>query len=110
MRLIDADALMDAFRRYMAEKFDREKCVSEENCKTCESGCLWRKIVNNAPTVYDEPVNHGRWINEVELRPELYGWVPLNSVVCSICNKSNSRETDYCPNCGAKMDKEDSDG
>lgn len=51
MRLIDADALMDAFRSYMAEKFDRERCVSEENCKTCERGCLWRKIVNNAPTV-----------------------------------------------------------
>lgn len=50
-RLIDADALMDAFRGYMVEYYDREKCVSEENCKTCESSCLWRKIVSVAPTV-----------------------------------------------------------
>lgn len=50
---------------------------------------------------------YGRWIDEVELRPELYGWVPLNSVVCSLCNKSNGRETLFCPNCGAKMDLEE---
>lgn len=50
-RLIDANALMDAFRSYMVERYDREKCVSEENCKTCEKSCLWRKIVSIAPTV-----------------------------------------------------------
>ena len=50
-RLIDANGLMDAFRRYMVERCDRVKCVSEENCKTCEKPCLWRKIVSIAPTV-----------------------------------------------------------
>ena len=50
-RLIDANALMDAFRNYMVERYDKEKCVSEENCKTCEKSCLWRKIVSVAPTV-----------------------------------------------------------
>ena len=50
-RLIDANALMDAFRSYMMERYDKEKCVSEENCKTCEKSCLWRKIVSVATTV-----------------------------------------------------------
>ena len=50
-RLIDAKALMDAFRTYMAERFDREKCISEENCKTCDRSCLWRSVVSAAPTV-----------------------------------------------------------
>ena len=50
-RLIDANALMDAFRSHMVEKYDRNKCTLEENCKTCESGCLWRKKVSDAPTV-----------------------------------------------------------
>ena len=50
-RLIDANALMDAFRNYMVERYDKEKCVSEENCKTCENSCLWRKMVSVAPTV-----------------------------------------------------------
>ena len=57
MRLIDADALMDAFRTYMVERYDREKCVSEENCKTCDKPCLWRSIVIVAPTVDAVPVS-----------------------------------------------------
>ena len=51
VRLIDANALMDSFRRYIAERHDRERCVSEENCNTCERECLWRRVVKNAPTV-----------------------------------------------------------
>ena len=50
-RLIDANALMDSFREYMVERYDREKCVAEENCKTCENPCLWRKKVSAAHTV-----------------------------------------------------------
>lgn len=50
-RLIDANALMDSFRRIIAERHDRERCVSEENCNACERECLWRRVVKNAPTV-----------------------------------------------------------
>lgn len=50
-RLIDANALMDAFRRVIAERHDRERCVSEENCNACERECLWRRVVKKAPTV-----------------------------------------------------------
>ena len=50
-RLIDANALMDEFRNYMVERHDRIKCASEENCKVCENGCLWREVVSKAPTV-----------------------------------------------------------
>ena len=50
-RLKDANALMDEFRRYMAERYDRVKCISEENCKTCSKGCLWRNVVSKAPAV-----------------------------------------------------------
>ena len=51
MRLIDANALMDSFRSHMVERYDRNKCTLEENCKTCQPGCLWRKKVMAAPTV-----------------------------------------------------------
>ena len=50
-RLIDANALKDDFRRYMADRFDRERCVSEENCITCGRVCLFQRTINNAPTV-----------------------------------------------------------
>lgn len=49
--LIDRQALMDAFRKHMRERLDREGCISEESCKACERGCLWRRIVAAAPTV-----------------------------------------------------------
>ena len=50
-RLIDANALKDDFRRYMADRFDRERCVSEESCITCGRVCLFQRTINNAPTV-----------------------------------------------------------
>lgn len=98
MRLIDADALMDAFRRYMVEKHDSEKCVSEENCKTCERGCLWRKIVNNAPTIEAEPVKHGRWLPQILLGQRVWD--------CSECATLGSPQWKRCPVCEAKMDLE----
>ncbi len=54
------------------------------------------------PTIEAEPVRHGRW----SLAEDGDG------VVCSCCGKDFCNlvyETDdfnYCPNCGAKMDKE----
>ena len=93
-RLIDANALMDSFRAYMADRYDREKCVSEVNCKTCESSCLWRKIVAVAPTVDAVEVVHGRW--RFRKNWDLF--------VCSECSHESSNYSNYCPNCGAKMD------
>jgi hypothetical protein len=106
-RLIYTDALMDDFRRYMAERFDRERCASEENCKTCVRMCLWRKVVNAAPTVDAVEVVHGSWIED-----GYYG----NPFVCSHCGSEGCYSgdfknkqyyyTNYCPHCGAKMDGE----
>lgn len=60
--------------------------------------------------VEKEIVKHGRWIDIYEyckahdLRPsglEIYYW-------CSECDKAEKKTSDFCPNCGAKMDlKED---
>ena len=107
-RLIDANALMDAFRNYMVERYDEEKCVSEENCKTCEKSCLWRKKVSAAPTVDAVEVVHGRWVlGNVE--PGYFTPGGNRPWVCSKCGEVISYRLDkpmenYCPNCGAKMD------
>ena len=42
-----------------------------------------------------EPVKHGRWIDGRTLEK------------CSICGKKGFPDWRYCPNCGAKMDLED---
>ena len=54
-------------------------------------------------------VRHGRWIPEacesVSKRNRL---IEYRVYSCSICGRSNGRvKKRYCPNCGARMDKED---
>lgn len=57
------------------------------------------------------PVRHGRWDNI----PNTYmcvagkdGSYHGNATSCSVCNEinPNAYKTNYCPNCGAKMDLE----
>lgn len=74
-------------------------------CDRTNFGCLARKLLLEAAEALEkaEPVKHGRWI-----------WDDNNDrYVCSECNKEPSGNcdggcvshlSDYCPNCGAKMD------
>jgi len=49
---------------------------------------------------------HGRWndINPKVLNPDI-AWVCR----CSLCGCPQDHKHNYCPNCGAKMDEEQSD-
>lgn len=59
--------------------------------------------VNAIPAADAEPVRHGCW--EIVLISGKFE----NSIryKCSACSKSSFYKTDYCSNCGAKMDKEE---
>lgn len=59
-------------------------------------------------------------INELEIlpgfeaAPVVYGrWIPTESVVwsnrCSLCKSQARIMHNYCPNCGAKMDRKEKD-
>ena len=52
-------------------------------------------IVDAQPTADVVEVRHGYWYDCGSL-----------SCRCSKCGCKNNRETAYCPNCGARMDKE----
>ena len=64
--------------------------------------------IRDAPAVDAVPVKHGRWIISVTFGDkETYAR-------CSVCRTTqiffNGKEpTNYCPNCGAKMDGEEGD-
>lgn len=67
------------------------------------------RMIDDAPAADAAPVAHGRWDNV----PNTYmsviskdGAYHGNATTCSVCHEvnPNAYKTNYCPNCGAKMD------
>lgn len=92
--LISRSALLRAFREYMIERFDRERCSSEENCKVCDRPCLWIRKVGEAPAVDAVPVvrckdcavPHNKWTG----CPNLNGLVPPPNHFCSFGERKDN--------------------
>ena len=77
-------------------------------------------ILREAPTIEAEPVRHGRWVIEKRHTVSRNPYIDDNyfaSATCSECDFCIHAETksfgypdlnttNYCPNCGAKLDKE----
>ena len=67
-------------------------------------------IVAALPAADVEPVIHGRWVPEYEIKEMYYSpddierYKVPNGFSCSVCTKWSSARTNYCPNCGARMD------
>lgn len=62
------------------------------------------EAIKAAPIADVVPVVHGRWIESKEhfyLNNGCKEWI---NFYCSECDAPNTSPTDYCPNCGAKMD------
>ena len=87
MRLIDADALVEAMTKF-----------SDAMGEDMTHGIFYTHI---APTINAVPVRHGNWI-------EQWRTTDTRMLRCSECkmvfNVGNGREGNYCPNCGARMD------
>lgn len=96
-RLIDADALRN-------DCIELIRCIDAETVKEdyydgMEGGVEnVMKCIDEAPTVDAEPVRHGKWIEY----PTADG---MNQ--CSACGVLRFGESNYCPNCGARMDEDD---
>ena len=77
MRLIDADTMFD-------------DCIFSHEWFELEL----KRFIGDVPTVDAEPVKHGHWIS-----------TGFMEVKCSICGaiQHELEDTNYCPNCGAKM-------
>lgn len=89
MRLIDADALLEKANVYRCDfGFVDDPDVDIFDAVKVEH-------IENAPTVNAAPVRNSKW----EIDPD--GYYPC----CAACgNEPQGRVmTDYCPNCGARM-------
>jgi predicted RNA-binding Zn-ribbon protein involved in translation (DUF1610 family) len=98
MRLIDADTLI-RFIDVGHLRNPSELCFSELSVK---------ELIEQQPTIEADPVKHGEWFL-VSTTKHAYD-IELEEK-CSICGRYVYRydtqpQDKYCPNCGAKMDKE----
>ena len=62
----------------------------------------WIEKISNTTTLEAEPVRHGKWIDET-FKP--WGLVH-HPYKCDQCGEHSESDSNYCPNCGAKMDGE----
>lgn len=61
------------------------------------------KEIVDIPAADVDPVVHGRWEEGVEIQTDTS---TLYDYTCSVCSIVTTRESPYCPNCGARMDGE----
>ena len=80
MRLVDADALAAQIRQEPTDGMYTEEIL---------------EVIGNQPTIEAAPVVHGRWKKRGK-----------NLGECSVCGEVVMVRYRYCPDCGAKMDKE----
>ena len=98
-RLIDADALKVSI--------DEHVYLVHHGFNETEYGCTQygiHQIIDEAPTIDAEPVRHGKWI---KADSQQYFRKHYPAFTCSECGqrKDSQKTWNYCPNCGARMDK-----
>ena len=91
-RLIDADAaIWELTTGCFPQSMEYTRAVG-----------IAKRLIQEMPTIEAEPVRHGRWGTHSD-RPD--------SLICSVCKCGfdmwKHDPHNYCPNCGAKMDKEE---
>lgn len=97
MRLIDADRLKAEIMGWCVvtdDLFGMGKYHERE---------IVLQAIEEAPTIDAVPVVRGEWKNVYKS-----GYKPNPDNVCSECDCWSHRRSNYCPNCGAKMESEDS--
>ena len=86
-RLIDANVLL-------------EKVAEMNDSKM--NGVTIAVAIAKCPTVDAVEVVHGRWRLETDEEQPIFIY---KLFVCSACDDRSTLKFNYCPNCGAKMDK-----
>lgn len=100
----------------MAEYIDREDVYNtmkamycdectDEKCQMCEYAKIMF-VLDNLPIADVQPVKRGRWI-------DIYEWAKMHDSTpsgmctyywCSKCQTEQEKKSNFCPNCGARMD------
>lgn len=96
-------------REFALNVLCRENCGHDYEANKCNN-CYTSNFINYLPTADVAEVKHGKWV-EVQKENIWNDIVPV--LECSACGKYTvgtrgiMTKSNYCPNCGAKMDLED---
>ena len=84
--------------------------IKREDALGCVLGVFDRQRIKELPAADVEEVKHGKWVEVY--RENIWG-DSVHVLECSACGKYTvgtrgiMTKSNYCPNCGAKMDLED---
>ena len=87
----------------MPEYIEREaayEAINKDVFMTESEQAYFRNVLNRVPTADVAPAIRGRW--EIYREPEWPEWAMR--LMCSACGLKTSQKSNYCPNCGARMD------
>lgn len=94
-RYIDADALKAKYEQMLPE-------IGDGYHKETLQDVLFE--LEYAPTISpDELRGVGKWVSKTMSVPNAHGQT-YNRWGCSVCKAKFKSRTNYCPNCGAKME------
>lgn len=92
-RYIDADNLINELSAYTLPIYEKGITgILGDNSSIAD-------IINEQPTADVQEVKHGYWQNKYRS-----GTTIKEGVVSSCCDMWNNRKSQFCPNCGARMD------
>lgn len=95
-RYIDAEQIPYVDMMYpsicKANRYEEERVFTKT-----EHNITRKEYIDEVPTADVQEVKHGRW----------KWYSDLANVRCSSCNRFSILATDFCPNCGARMDGEE---
>lgn len=92
------------------DEYIKREAVIDLITRRYENPEICTQEINSIPAADVAPVVHGRW----EREPASYWrWTPSGAVAvtrttyrCGLCGRGTAVKSNYCPNCGAKMDGE----
>ena len=129
-RLIDADALMETWNLGNAKKYGN--ITEEDQAFSYDTMFMYEiaDMIEDAPTIEAEPVKHGKWLLKAYKEPSNYRW-NVKAECSECCDEEKEiwagffpnvpdwlardvaiqyaeevKMSNYCPNCGARMDGE----
>lgn len=94
---IEREALLNLIEENSETKFDWSECVDID---------ILRPAILDMPAADVAPVVHGEWIQRMWKSECDWGSISHRGITCSACKVEfvDKEPTNYCPNCGAKMD------